>query len=520
MDDAYWQKLQTIFEGALAVEPARQAAYIAQACNGSSALQEDVMGLLEAHIDASHNWSRAPVPIGGLDFTGTGVTSPYKSGDEIGHHKIIDQIGAGGMGVIYQAFDSRLQRHVALKFLPVFLHKDDASRQRFMAEARAASRLDHPNICVIHDINETPEGHLYITMPHYEGETLAARLKRGRLSVDDALTIAIQVADGLDAAHAQEIVHRDIKPANIMLTKDGMVKILDFGIAKVTDVNLTSTGMGIGTLAYMAPEQMHGQTVDARADVWALGVTLYEMLTGQTAFSGEGTSQVVESVLSSARDPAATLANNIPPALHAILSKAMQRQRDARYPQISLMHDDFIKVRALLDADQNATRRATPTRKAGITAFEWEAAFLEEIVRILLPILGPITSRLVHRQAKKADTIEALSAALCELLPDEAARATFREKMKLRAAMHTTPPLPNPIKISNPSTQLELAPVQLAKLESCLLPHIGPIAGPLIRRALATTGDVESICELLTESLTKNEEKTALLHKIKVIISE
>ena len=519
MDEAYWEKLQSIFDGALAVEPAHQATYLAQACGDDEVLQQDVMSLLDAHVDASQSWSQAPLP-SSLSASGfTGISALYTKGDQIGHHQIVEQIGAGGMGVVYQAFDSRLQRHVALKFLPAYLHTDEASRQRFMAEARAASRLDHPNICVIHDINETPEGHMYITMPHYEGETLAARLKRGRLPVDKALSVSIQVADGLTAAHAQDIVHRDIKPANIMLTTDGMVKILDFGIAKVADAHLTRTGMGIGTLAYMAPEQMHGQDVDARADIWALGVTLYEMLTGQTAFSGEGTSQLVDSVLNPNSDPADSLVSSVPPVLHGILSKAMQRNREARYAQMSLMLEEFVQLQAMLNAQQQGTRRTSLGSPSGKTAFEWDPAFLDEISEMLLPVLGPITTKLVHRQAKKANTVEALSASLSELLPDEA-RTAFCEKMKLRAAMHTTPPVPNQIKVSHPSTQLELTPVQLARLESCLLPHLGPIAGPMIRRALATTGEIDTVCELLTQSLTNKEEKTALVLEIKTIISE
>jgi len=516
MDEAYWQKLQAIFDGALGIATDQQASYLAQACDGDAALHEDVLSLLEAHVDASQEWCQAAPPTSPFG----GVAAPYQNGDTIGHHKIIEQIGAGGMGVVYQAFDSRLQRNVALKFLPAFMHSDEPSRQRFMAEARAASRLDHPNICVIHDINETPEGHMYITMPHYQGETLAARLKRGGVKVEDALVITIQVADGLAAAHAQDIVHRDIKPANIMLTRDGTVKILDFGIAKVANVNLTRTGMGIGTLAYMAPEQMHGQEVDARADVWALGVTLYEMLTGQTAFNGEGTSQVVEAVLDSDSEPAEALSSHIPQMLHSILVKAMQRNREARYADMTSMLEECIQVQTLLTAEPNVTRRATQLNKNGKSAFEWEPAFLEAIIEILMPVLGPITSKLVHRQAKHASNVEALCTALCDLLPDAATRQRFAEKMKLKAAMNTTPPAPNPVRLSNPSAQLELSPVQLAKLESFLLPYVGPIAGSLIRRAIATTGDWEMVCQILTDSLTNPDDQTALMNKIKDVVNE
>lgn len=516
MEDAYWQRLQSIFDEALQLGPDEHRAFLAEACDGDANLQQDVIGLLEAHMDASCDWS----PATRVATPPTSISTPYKNGDKVGHHEIIEQIGVGGMGVVYQAFDSHLHRHVALKFLPAYMHSDESYRQRFMAEARAASRLDHQNICVIHDVNETVEGHMYITMPHYLGETLAARLKRGSLSHEDALGIAIQVADGLAAAHAQDIVHRDIKPANIMLTQDGTVKILDFGIAKVANVKLTNTGMGIGTLAYMAPEQMHGQEVDARADVWALGVTLYEMLTGQTAFEGECTSQVVEAVLDSSSEPADSLSNQIPQALHTILTRAMQRKREARYANISLMLDECLQVQTMLTTGETLLRPATQSHHKGKTAFEWQLTFLEDIINILLPVLGPITSKLVHRQARRCNNVESLCSALSELLPDDNTRQAFVEKMKLKAAMKTTPPVPNPIKVSQPSAQLELTPVQLAKLESCLLPYVGPIAGSLIRRALATTGERDALCHILAEATPNPTEQALLMDKIRDIINE
>ena len=491
----------------------KQADYLAQACEGDSSLHEDVLSLLEAHVDAS-SWSQVAPPTP----QSQGAASLFQAGDEIGHHKILGQIGVGGMGVVYQAFDTRLQRNVALKFLPASMYKNASSRERFMAEARAASQLDHPNICVIHDIGETSDGHLFITMPFYGGETLAARLKRGRLKIDDALGLVIQVADGLAAAHAHDIVHRDIKPANIMLTQNGVIKILDFGIAKVTDVHLTSTGVGVGTLAYMAPEQMHGQEVDARADIWALGVTLYEALTGQTAFTGEGTSQVVEAVLDNSSEPATLLSNQIPEELYAILSKAMQRNRDTRYASMSSMLDDCIQLQDRLNTVQQSKRKTGHIKRDGKVVFEWEDEFLDAIIEYLLPVLGPITSKLVHRQAKHANTVEALCTILCDYLPDDESKNAFIEKMKLKAAMHTTPPVPNQINVSKPSAQLELSPVQVARLESCLLPYIGPIAGSLIRRAMASTNDWGTVCQILSESLNNPDEKAELLNKIEDII--
>ena len=185
------------------------------------------------------------------------------------------------MGVIYSAEDTHLKRTVVLKFLAPELTRDSEARDRFMQEAEAASALDHPNICTIYDVDTAADGQLFIAMAYYDGETLKARLARGPLAVADALEIAAQIARGLEKAHQAGIVHRDIKPANLMITRDGLVKILDFGVAKLRDrTSLTRTGITLGTISYMAPEQARGGGADARADLWSLGVVLYEMLTG------------------------------------------------------------------------------------------------------------------------------------------------------------------------------------------------------------------------------------------------
>jgi serine/threonine-protein kinase len=516
MDQSYWNQLQVIFDEALKVSPEAQEAYLAEACGDDDALREDIRALLDAHADASFDWSHASSPSSPVATH----AAPYQSGDHIGHHQIIEQIGMGGMGIVYQAYDTRLQRHVALKFLPAYLHGDESSRQRFMTEARAASQLDHPNICVIHDVDETPEGHMYITMPHYQGETLAARLKRGRVAATNALAIAIQVADGLAAAHARDIVHRDIKPANIMLTEQGMVKILDFGIAKVADSKLTGTGMGVGTLAYMAPEQLHGQEIDARADIWALGVTTYEMLTGQTAFDGAGASQIVEAVLNGNGEMAKPLSNDVPQALHGVLDKALQRNRDQRYADMASLVEDLIEVQALLSAEQNATRQSTRSNKQGKTVYEWDPAFIDSVIAILTPVLGPITAKLVHRQARHACDIETLCAGIRDLLPNDAEKQRISEQISLKAAMNTTPPVPNHINVSNPSTQMELSPVQVAKLEACLLPHVGPIAATMIRRASAASSGPEDFCRILSDSISNSGDKAIVSRQIEEIVNQ
>ena len=207
-------------------------------------------------------------------------------GRTISNYQILEKLGEGGMGVVYKAQDTRLDRAVALKFLPAELTSDPEAGQRFVDEARAASALDHPNICNVHDIVQTDDGRIFIVMAYYEGETLKNKIDRGPLTIEEAVDIAIQLAQGLAKAHEQGIVHRDIKPANLIITSDGTAKIVDFGLAKLTGIGLVQTTSGKGTIAYMCPEQIRGHPVDHRCDLWALGVLLYEMLTGRLPFQG------------------------------------------------------------------------------------------------------------------------------------------------------------------------------------------------------------------------------------------
>ena len=209
-------------------------------------------------------------------------------GQTVSHYRITEKLGAGGMGVVYKAEDTKLKRTVALKFLPPELSRDPHSKARFLREAQADAALNHPNICTIHEVDQTSDDRLFIVMAYCEGESLRDRLSRELLPLADAIDIALQVALGLAKAHEQGIVHRDVKPANIFLTTDGLVKILDFGLAKLAgQTMMTKPGTTMGTVAYLSPEQARGDDVDQHSDLWSLGVTLFEMVTGQLPFKGE-----------------------------------------------------------------------------------------------------------------------------------------------------------------------------------------------------------------------------------------
>jgi serine/threonine-protein kinase len=254
------------------------------------------------------------------------------SGRTISHFRIGEPLGSGGMGVVYEAEDIRLGRPVALKFLAPELVRDPAAKARFLKEARAAPALDHANLCTILDIGESEDGLLFLAMPRYHGESLERRIACGPLPVEEALDIIVQAARGLAKAHEHGIIHRDVKPGNLFVTRDGVVKILDFGIAKLTgEVGHTRRGALLGTPSYMAPEQTRGETVDARADVWSLGVVLYEMLSGRRPFVGGSGAAVVHAVLHETPEPLTHLRPEVPAELDQIISRMLAKDPGQRH---------------------------------------------------------------------------------------------------------------------------------------------------------------------------------------------
>jgi serine/threonine-protein kinase len=326
-----------------------RAAELERACPDDLAMRQEVFELLAAdsrdddtiHAAVAHVASSAladrrqstpamPVPLT-VPVSGLGLGA----GALVSHYRVERELGVGGMGVVYAARDVKLERPVALKFLPQRLVRDPTARRRFMVEARTASGLDHPNVCTIYEIDETPDGQLFIAMALYRGETLHARLIRGALPPDQAIDIARQVAAGLARAHEQGIVHRDIKPANLMITLDGVAKILDFGIAKLLgESGLTQEGVLVGTLDYLSPEGARGEEPDHRTDIWSLGVVLFEMLTGRHPFKGTDRRSTLRAIARSPLPRLTKLAPALPAELQDLLDRALAKHPDERYQSI------------------------------------------------------------------------------------------------------------------------------------------------------------------------------------------
>ncbi|HZI86363.1 MAG TPA: protein kinase [Pyrinomonadaceae bacterium] len=352
----YWQQVKDVFEGALQRRDAERSEFLDQACAGDSELRREVESLLKSHEEAG-SFMEVPAVASAAESL-IGEQNKLRVGQVVNHYEILAAIGEGGMGEVYLAKDTVLGRRVALKLLPEYVSKDPDRLRRFKQEARTASTLSHPNVCVVHEIGQSDDGRPFITMEYIEGVTLRQRMQDRPMKLNEAIDIAIQIADALTAAHEAGIVHRDIKPENIIIRRDGYLKVLDFGLAKLTEPTRLNTndsmstllvhsspGMVMGTAAYMSPEQARGLPVDEHTDIWSLGVVLYEMVSGQPPFTGPTPTDVVVAIVEKEQKPLSEQVEDVPYELERIVRKALRKDTDQRYQIVKEMAIDLRSLR-------------------------------------------------------------------------------------------------------------------------------------------------------------------------------
>lgn len=392
MDPERWGKVEGIFHAVLEAEESRRAAILEDLCAADESLRQEVESLLEHHKKAESFIESPAFETSTAEVSGKGSSPrpgearPGLAGTVIAQFRLLEEIGGGGMGVVYKAKDTKLGRLVALKFLPENLAGDPVALERFQREARAASTLNHPNICTIYDIEEC-QGRTFIAMEYLDGRTLKDHILGRRLDSDEISKLGTQIADALSAAHSKGVVHRDIKPGNIVVSTSGPVKVLDFGLAKLigsqgrtaSTSSLTETQAVTGTLPYMSPEQLRGRPVDARTDIYALGVVLYEMSTGRRPFTAELQPQLIDDILHRPPPLPRDVNPKIPIELEQIILKCLEKDREYRYQTAEEIADDLRRMTAPSSAFQRS-----------VTGRPWQVRRIARVLWAAIPILAAI----------------------------------------------------------------------------------------------------------------------------------
>ena len=386
MDSGRWRRVDQLLQSALELPPDQRIAFLKQACEGDDELERQVRSLLAAQQEAGSFLDRPAIDVAARAVAHEPARDDAASliGQTVSHYRVLEKLGRGGMGVVYKAEDIRLHRLVALKFLPDDIAQDPHALGRFQREARAASALNHPNICTIHDVEELNHRPM-IVMELLEGQSLKNRIIHGSIPTAELLDFGIQTSDALDAAHAKGIIHRDIKPANLFITKRGHAKILDFGLAKVDpasgaragatetatiEAQLTSAGNTVGTVSYMSPEQVRAQHLDFRTDLFSFGVVLYEMATGKQPFRGESSGIIFDSILN--RPPVAPVRLNpdLPAELERIVNKCLEKDRNLRYQSAAEIRTDIQRLKR--DSDSGHVKSAAEPSATTHVAIPWK----------------------------------------------------------------------------------------------------------------------------------------------------